>query len=194
MKFFTILSNICLFGRQIIIFGFIILICGITHAQGIATRTITLQEMADRIAIKELIDAYAHDADRRDSEAQSNLFMPDGIIENYEGEPTATNKPDAILKGRKELRNGFATLKKYDITMHFNGQSDLQLNGDTATGETYCLAHQFWNENKQRILMIIGIRYYDTFVRANGSWFFAKRKLIFDWIDRKPSKTRNPGE
>jgi hypothetical protein len=194
MKFFQTIKNIWLQSRQIISFGFIIFTGNIAHAQGIATKTITLQEIADRIAIKELIDAYAHDADRRDADAQSNLFMPDGIIENYEGEPTATNKPDAILRGRKELRNGFATLKKYDITMHFNGQSDLQLRGDTATGETYCLAHQFWNENNQRILMIIGIRYYDTFVRVNGNWFFAKRKLIFDWIDRKPSKTRNPGE
>jgi hypothetical protein len=188
-KYFTL----C-FSRIIILTFSLILAANTAHAQGIATKPITLNDMADRIAIKELIDAYSRNADRRHPESQANLFTPDGIIENYEGEPSATNKPDAILKGRKVLADAFATLKKYDITMHFNGQSDIQLQGDTATGETYCLAHQFWKQNNERILMIIGIRYYDTFVRINGSWFFAKRKLIFDWIDRRPSVSRNPGE
>jgi hypothetical protein len=166
----------------------------IAQSQGIAVRSISLDEMADRIAIKELVDAYAHDADRRDSAAQANLFMPDGSIENYEGEPSATNQPKAILKGRAALKSGFAFLKKYETTMHFNGQTDIAVRGDSATGETYCLAHQIWWVNKDRILMIIGIRYYDTFVKQDGRWFFGKRKLIFDWIDRKPSRTRKPGE
>jgi len=179
---------------QVLSIIFIISIADLSYAQGIKTKAITLNEVADRISIKELIDGYSLYADRRDAEAQANLFTPGGIIEIYEGEPTATNKPKAILKGREVLKNGFATLKKYDVTMHFNGQSDIQLSGDSATGETYCLAHQFWNENNQRILMTIGIRYYDTFVRIDGKWFFAKRKLIFDWTDRRVSTPRNPGE
>jgi len=177
------------------IFTSIILLAGnLCHGQGITTHPITMKEMEDRIAIKELIDAYSHDADRRNPEAQANLFTSNGIIENYEGEPTVTNKPAAILTGRKELMNGFATLKKYDITMHFNGQSNITLKGDSATGETYCLAHQFWKEKNQRIKMVIGIRYYDTFVRIKGSWFFARRKLIFDWTDRRASQSRNIGD
>jgi len=194
MKYFKCFTALCLRSCKVLGFCFILLAVNMAHAQGIATKTINLNEVADRVAIKELIDAYSHDADRRQPESQANLFTVDGIIENYEGEPTTTNKPAAILKGRKELMNGFATLKKYDVTMHFNGQSDIEVHGDTATGETYCLAHQFWKENNERILMIIAIRYYDTFVKMNGSWFFAKRKLIFDWTDRRPSKPRNPGE
>jgi SnoaL-like domain len=61
---------------------------------------------------------------------------------------------------------------------------------NTATGETYCLAHHLWVENGQRLLMVMGIRYYDTFVRVDGQWFFAKRQLIFDWIDKHPSKSQ----
>ena len=36
--------------------------------------TISPQEAADRLAIRELIDAYAHCADRRDAKGQMALF------------------------------------------------------------------------------------------------------------------------
>lgn len=143
-------------------------------------------EAADRVAIKNIIDAYAHDADRWEAEKQAELFTPNGEIEVFQGEP-GKNKPTALIKGRKDLIAGFETLKKYDVTMHFNGQSTVELYGDSAKGETYCLAHHLWVEKGQRMLMVMGIRYYDTFVRINGQWFFAKRQLIFDWVDRKPS-------
>ena len=175
-----------------ILFGIFLLPGKPGLSQGIATRPLTLSELADRIAIKELVDAYAHDADRRDSVGQANLFAPDGSIEIYEHEPSKTARPLAILKGRDQLQKGFAGLKKYDATMHLNGQTDLQVNGDSATGETYCLAHQFWNDHGQPIMLVLGIRYYDNFIRINGSWFFTKRKLIFDWTDRRINKTKNP--
>jgi hypothetical protein len=38
---------------------------------------LTLRELADRLAIRELIDAYAHCADRRDVEGQMALFTVD---------------------------------------------------------------------------------------------------------------------
>ena len=41
------------------------------------TRPITTGEAADRIAIRELIDAYAHCADRRDARGQMALFTED---------------------------------------------------------------------------------------------------------------------
>ena len=143
-------------------------------------------EVADRLAIKTLIDAYSHCADRRETQKQTDLFTNDATIEVYDSEPRNT-KPRAIIHGHTELAAGFATLKKYDVTMHFNGQSTIQLNGDQATGETYCLAHHLWMESGKRMLMVMGIRYYDTFTRLTGQWLFAKRQLIFDWVDKRPS-------
>jgi hypothetical protein len=34
-------------------------------------------EAADRLAIRELVEAYAHCADRRDAKGQMSLFTPD---------------------------------------------------------------------------------------------------------------------
>jgi hypothetical protein len=31
--------------------------------------------------------------------------------------------------------------------------------------------------------MIAALRYYDTFVKVDGAWFFAERLLYVDWIE-----------
>jgi hypothetical protein len=73
------------------------------------------------------------------------------------------------------------------VTQHVNGQHTVALDGDRARGEVYCLAHHIWVENGQRMLMVMGIRYYDMYVRKEGQWLFAERKLIIDWTDKQPS-------
>jgi hypothetical protein len=47
------------------------------------------------------------------------------------------------LRGHAELAEAFKVLENYEITTHFNGQSTVTLDGDRASGETYCLAHHF---------------------------------------------------
>jgi hypothetical protein len=58
------------------------------------------------------------------------------------------------------------------------------VNGDTADGETYCVAmHMLPRDEGPRRRMDMGIRYQDNFVRQNGQWLFARRRLIVDWIE-----------
>jgi SnoaL-like domain len=78
----------------------------------------------------------------------------------------------------------FADLNKYDVTMHFVGQSTiLSLTPDKGTGETYCLAHHLTVAGDKRRLMIAALRYYDTFVKEGTGWLFAERLLCVDWIE-----------
>jgi hypothetical protein len=44
---------------------------------------LTPAEAADRLALRELFDAYAHCADRRDTEGQKALFAEDTRFEHY---------------------------------------------------------------------------------------------------------------
>jgi hypothetical protein len=67
------------------------LLCGIFAC---STANLT-SEAADRLAIRELLDAYAHDADRKLTSAQSALFTDDAVIEVYAGEPD--NNPVQVL-------------------------------------------------------------------------------------------------
>lgn len=99
---------------------------------------------ADRLAIRDLIEAWAHDADRKLAAAQAALFTEDGVIEVYTSEPGPDSKPVHVLRGRQAIESGIRDgLKPYAVTMHVNGQSMVQIHGDQATNESYTLAHHF---------------------------------------------------
>ena len=144
--------------------------------------TISPGEAADRIAIRELVEAYAHCADRRDANGQMALFTADTHFVVYMNAKDRT--PSQELHSRAALAPVFADLNKYDVTMHFVGQSTiLSLTPDKGTGETYCLAHHLTVAGEKRRLMIAALRYYDTFVKEDTEWLFAERLLYVDWIE-----------
>jgi ketosteroid isomerase-like protein len=144
--------------------------------------SISPSEAADRLAIRELVEAYAHCADRRDAKGQMALFTPDTHFVVYMN--AQDSKPSQELRSRQALAPVFAELNKYAATMHFVGQSTiLSLTADRGAGETYCLAHHLTIENEKRQLMIAALRYYDTFVKMNDEWLFAERLLYVDWSE-----------
>src|ERR1700740_1254014 len=126
--------------------------------------SISPQEAADRLAIRELVEAYAHCADRRDAEGQMSLFTADTHFVAYMNAKDPT--PSQELHSRDELAPIFADLNKYHATTHFVGQSTIfTLTADRATGEAYCLAHHVTLEGEKRRLMLASLRYLDTFVK-----------------------------
>jgi len=144
--------------------------------------TISPTEAADRLAIRELVEAYAHCADRRDAKGQMALFTPDSHFVVYMNAKDPT--PSQELHSREALAPVFADLNQYDATTHFVGQSTIfTLTADRATGEAYCLAHHVTIDNGKRRLMVASLRYLDTFVKIDGAWLFAERKLYVDWLE-----------
>jgi hypothetical protein len=142
---------------------------------------VTPAEQADRLAIRELVDAYAHCADRRLAEQQKSLFTRDTRFVVYmDGQGS---EPTQALDGRESLTPVFADLNRYQATQHFNGQSTISLDGNRAAGETYCIAHHLFTEDGERRLMLAHLRYGDTFVKQDGAWLFAERNLYVDWIE-----------
>jgi hypothetical protein len=145
---------------------------------------ISPEEAADRLAIRELVEAYAHCADRRDAKGQMALFTPDTHFVVYMN--AKDPKPSQDLHSREALALVFDDLNKYAATMHFIAQSTiLSLSGNRATGEGYTLAHHLTVEDEKRQLMIAALRYYDTFVKEDGAWLFAERLLYVDWIEER---------
>ncbi|HEY2601348.1 MAG TPA: nuclear transport factor 2 family protein [Thermoleophilaceae bacterium] len=140
-------------------------------------------EAADRLAIRELVDAYAHCADRRDADGQKALFTMDTHFMVYmEGQGS---EPTDDLHGRESLAPVFENLNTYEATTHFNGQSTIELDGDAATGESYCLAHHLFAGDGERKLMVASLRYHDTFIKEEGTWLFAERRLYLDWAETR---------
>src|ERR1700742_504701 len=150
------------------------------------TAAISPTELADRLAIRELVDAYAHCADRRDAEGQKSLFTDDTHFVVYmDGQGS---EPTQVLDGREALTPGFAALNAYQATMHFNGPSTVEIGADRATGESYCIAHHLFTEDGERKLMVAWLRYHDTFVKRDGNWRFAARELYVDWTETRESR------
>jgi len=144
---------------------------------------LTGTEAADRLAIRELFDAYAHCADRRDAEGQKALFLENCTFEVYmSGEGT---DPTYVIDSREGLTPIFADLNQYDATMHFNGQSTVVLDADRATGESYTIAHHLFVAEGERRVMVAHLRYLDRFVKIDGDWSFEERKLILDWAETR---------
>lgn len=141
------------------------------------------QATTDRLAIRELVDRYAYCADTRDARGQMALFTPDTHFVVYMD--AKSDIPTQTIDNRDDLFPVFDNLNTYKATMHFNGQSTVQLQGDSATGISYCMAHHLTVEQDRQKLMIAAIRYHDRFVKQNGQWLFAERKLLVDWIENR---------
>jgi ketosteroid isomerase-like protein len=145
---------------------------------------ISPEEAADRLAVRELIEAYAHCADRRDAKGQMALFTADTHFVVYMD--AKDPKPSQELHSREALAPVFDNLNQYAATMHFVGQSTIfSLNGDRATGEACCIAHHLKVDGEKRRMMVAYLRYLDAFVKIDGAWLFSERLLYVDWLEER---------
>jgi SnoaL-like domain len=146
--------------------------------------SISPEEAADRLAIRELVEAYAHCADRRNAKGQMSLFTADThfVVFMNAKDP----KPSQELHSREALAPVFADLNQYAATMHFLGQTTiLTLTRDRGTAETYCMPHHLTIKDGKRSLMIAALRYTDQFAKIDGAWLFSERQLYVDWIEER---------
>jgi SnoaL-like domain len=145
--------------------------------------SVSAQQAGDLLAIRELIDAYARCADRREADRQKALFTEDTHFLVYLNGQGAEATED--LHGREALTPVFDALNQYEVTMHFNGQSTVRLDELIATAESYCIAHHVFTADEERKIMIAYLRYDDTLRRERGAWRFAERKLYLDFSDTR---------
>ena len=90
-----------------------------------------IRELADRAAIQDVMLRYARGVDRKDLALVASCFTSDA---SYEGALAHGTIADALVR----LRDAMA---RYDSTMHFVGNQLVEINGDTASSETYAVAY-----------------------------------------------------
>jgi hypothetical protein len=129
------------------------------------------QEAADRLAIRELVDAYAHCADERDARGQMDLFTEDTrFLVFYD---LTSGEPSQELHGRESLAPVFDELNQYAATMHLTGRARSPRRGP-GHRRSCCLAHHLKvAEDGRHALMVASIRYLDQFIKTDGQWLFA---------------------
>ncbi len=134
----------------------------------------------DRVALRDLVDAYARHVDRRDALSVAALFTADGRLVSrlHDGGGDAP----IVRRGRHEIATALAAgLDRYTVTTHVVGGQVVIVDGDGATGETVCLAHHVYEGAGGRRMLVMAVRYADTYARGADGWAFAERELTLDW-------------
>ena len=135
----------------------------------------TPAELADREAIRALVHGYAFAVDRKDLDAVRACFTVDCTYEGTLGRGTIA---DALAT----LAGAFA---RYERTMHCMSTQRIELDGDAAHAETYCVAYHVRPDGGH---FTTGVRYRDTLARTAHGWRICARRVTTDW-----TQTTSPG-
>lgn len=139
-----------------------------------------IAELADRAALKDLVDAVSILADKKDIHSQVQLFAENGLSETFAGGILVLK-----LKGRKEMEEAFKDfLKNFETVYHLNGQQAVSITGDSATGTSYCQVTLISTEDGKKMKTSIGVIYQDEFIRENNRWLIARRTGHFNWQEK----------
>lgn len=134
-----------------------------------------VQELRDRMAIRDLLMRYAHSVDSRDFDGVASCFTPDAA---YQGSLGTGTIADALASLRQRMQ-------RFRTTMHFLSTQVIDLAGDNARCETYALVYHRLGEDEANDDLVVGVRYLDDLSRSGGAWLIHRRvvRLEFERFD-----------
>jgi hypothetical protein len=151
-----------------------------SKAQNMKDLTIKINEIEDRMAIKNLVDTFSILADQKDIQKQVLLFTENATVTSI-----VQGKTGTPLIGRKQIGDAFAAyLNLFETVYHINGQQTVTLNGDNASGISYCLVTLIGLENGKKMKTTSGVYYHDEYIKQNDHWLIAKRTSTFAWQEK----------
>lgn len=131
----------------------------------------SLQAIADRQAITDLIYRYCRAVDRLDHELGYSIWHDDGMVEYG----------DYYQGGHRDLIDKICA-SHLQVQYHSHQMTNIiiELDGDRASSESYVTAYLRLERNGQLKQMTVLSRYVDTWSRRNGRWGIDKRIAIRD--------------
>ncbi|CAD7339945.1 nuclear transport factor 2 family protein [Sphingomonadales bacterium 56] len=138
-----------------------------------------MNRLADEAALRRTASLYAQGADRKDKQLWRSVLAEDCRIE---GPGFVTEGLDATLQSIDGLGQMFRS------TFHKVHNQMVMIEGDRASGETYCTADHLLNDADQ--LLRWTIRYVDEWRRDGEDWRFTRRKLELLWEETVPVTVR----
>lgn len=134
----------------------------------------------ERLALRALVDSYAQTVDAREADRFAGLFAADGELVVFEPEE---DEPSISWRGPDELREVMRLLSSYSTTFHLMANHTCEVDGDSATGEVYCLAHHLTEEGSEADNTLMVIRYRDRYTKVDGAWRFKRRDVLRQWTE-----------
>ncbi|MDH6280152.1 nuclear transport factor 2 family protein [Prescottella agglutinans] len=129
--------------------------------------------LIDKQEITEVLHRYARAVDRKDFDRVADCYFPDAI-DNHGG---YIGTVDGLIE---DMKSRHATI---DSSLHYITNVLIDLDGDTANVESYCLCYlrqapMVPGQSQSRAT--IKCRYVDRFERRDGQWRIADRIVVFD--------------
>jgi hypothetical protein len=125
--------------------------------------------------LRDLVLRYARGIDRKEPERIASVFTEDA---------TLNGDSDGANTGGMAIANGIldyhADEREFEETMHFVGNQTFDIDEESATGETYCVALHWYTQDGDRMEHGMYIRYEDAFCRESGEWLIEQRDLTID--------------
>jgi len=129
--------------------------------------TTTLQELADRQEIADLITAYSYAVDFHRWDDLDSIFTADALLDF-----TATG---GIAGALPEVKAWLAdVLPNFAGHQHLVATSQVTLAGDTATARSIC-HNPMWFADPAQPPLFVGLWYLDEFVRTDAGWRITRR-------------------
>lgn len=127
------------------------------------------EELADKVAIREVLEAYAFGLDERDFAAVEGVFTPDAELD-YTSTSAWVGTPAEVIPVIEK------TLSNFPVCQHHLTNCRISVDGDTATANTY-----LWNPLAMEggaNMLLVGGRYDDELVRTDEGWRISKRTFV----------------
>jgi ketosteroid isomerase-like protein len=128
-----------------------------------------LRTLLDKAQIHDALMRYSRGVDRGDGELVMSCFHPDATLDMGRGPMSAA----ALAEGIAKMTATGA--------MHFIGNEYVEVDGDTAYGETYFISYATITDSGHPATRSRGGRYLDRFERRDGQWKIARRLLVDEW-------------
>lgn len=129
----------------------------------------------DKMALKELVDTFSNLADQKDVTKQLDLFTDDATVASV-----FNGQVGAPMVGKKQIGDAFSNfLKNFEMVYHVNGQQTVTINGEKASGVSYCMVTLVGMDNGKKMKTTMWIYYNDEYVRKDSKWLIANRKSNF---------------
>jgi 3-phenylpropionate/cinnamic acid dioxygenase small subunit len=141
---------------------------------------VTIEEIADRLAIVDLLHRYATSLDTRDWDLLASVFTDDAIAD-YGELAGINNGVAAIVKVCHDALQGL------DASQHIVSNEVIELAGDRARSRCYLQAQHVYLGAEGGDNFLVGGTYEDEVVRTGQGWRIAHRRLITTWVDGNAS-------
>ena len=142
-----------------------------------------------RVALRALVDEYGVASDEADLERFGSLFTEDG---EFVTSPPGSDE-SVTLRGRAQVKYGPSGNQMFERTFHAVHNHVVDVDGDHATGVTYCTARHLLRKADGSLEVILApIQYCDDYAMTADGWKFARRELVWTWLERHPAEPPAP--